>query len=62
MMSKKILNCGDLCWLTCVVVLVTDQKLSSNSNLERSKVSGSVGVYVSDDNAKLSFNLSKPLK
>lgn len=60
MMSKKIPNCSNLYWSTCVEVLVTDQKLISNSNPEKSKVSGPVGVYVSDDNAKLSFDLSKP--
>lgn len=61
MMSKKIPNCSNLYWSTCVEVLVTDQKLISNSNPEKSKVSGPVGVYVSDNNAKLSFDLSKPL-
>lgn len=61
-MNKKILNCSNLCWLTGVEVLVTNQKLTSSSNPKRSKVAGPVGVYVSDDNAKLNFNLSKPLR
>lgn len=62
MMNKKILSCGNLSLLTCVLRSCNNQKLTSNSNPERSKVSGPVGVYVSGDNSNPSFNLSKLLK